>query len=470
VHFLTGIDEHGQKIMQTAEKQGKTPQELVDSIAPLFRELCSKLLISNDDFIRTSEERHKKVVRSILTQLWEKGDIYKAEYTGFYSVRQEQFVMEKEKENGQWPEIYGEVITLSESNYFFRLSQYQDWLIDYLRSHEFVFPLFRQKQVLEFLKEPINDLCISRPKERLSWGIPLPFDEDYVTYVWFDALINYISAVGYGEADFDQYWPANYNVIGKDILVPSHSVYWPIMLKALGVEPPMSLLVHGWWHIGGQKMSKSSGVVINPLDLVDQHGADALRYFLTREMNVGQDSDFTVEQFNSRYSADLANSLGNLVSRLLNMTSKNYAEGLPAASIEEGPELEVKELWQRTHTDVLRLFEGFQFHTALERTFLFITALNRYAEIRAPWKLAKSTDEKDRALLATSLAVMAEGLRLATILLVPVMPDVSNRIQGLLGQPEVTRWTDNLNWGSSLTGVKLGEKTILFPRPVSPES
>lgn len=465
VHFLTGIDEHGQKILQTALKQGKQPQQLVDEVAPLFKGLCAKLSISNDDFIRTTDQRHKQVVRDILQDLWDKGDIYKAEYTGFYSVRQEQFVLEKEKVDGRWPDIYGEVVTLAESNYFFRLNKYQDWLIDHLRKTDFVFPLFRQKQVLEFLKEPINDLCISRPKERLSWGIPLPFDEDYVTYVWFDALLNYISAVGYGTDRFQDYWPANFNVIGKDILVPSHSVYWPIMLKAIGVEPPQSLLVHGWWHLNGQKMSKSSGEVVNPLDLVDQFGPDALRYFLIREMNVGQDSDFSIELFMTRYNADLANSLGNLVSRLLNMTSKNFADGLPAASVSEAPESELHELWQTTRHEVLRLYEGFQFHTGLERTFHFITALNRYAEIRAPWKLAKSTAAHDQALLATSLATLAEGLRLATILLVPVMPGVSQRIQALLGEPEVTLWHDNLNWGERLTGRRLGEKTILFPRP-----
>jgi len=465
VHFLTGIDEHGQKVTQTAQKLGKTPEQLTSEMAPLFIDLCKRLLISNDDFIRTSESRHKDVVRSILITLWNNGDIYKDEYRGFYSVRQEQFVLEKEKVDGKWPEIHGEVVEIAETNYFFRLSKYQDWLIEYLRTHDFVFPLFRQKQVLEFLKEPVNDLCISRPKERLSWGIPLPFDEDYVTYVWFDALLNYISAVGYGTDAFTTYWPAEYNVIGKDILLPSHSVYWPIMLKALGVEPPKSLLVHGWWHLGGQKMSKSVGEVVRPLDLADQYGPDALRYFLIREMNVGQDSDFTLELFLARYNADLANNFGNLVSRLLNMAGRSFADGLPSASLEEEPEREVRQLWERTREDVLNFYAGFQFHQALERVFAFITAINRYAEIRAPWKLAKSEDPRDQQLFATSIATMAEGVRLATVFLAPVMPGIVERIRALLGQPALARWEGELDWSNRLDGVRPGEKTILFPRP-----
>ncbi|MCC5835597.1 MAG: methionine--tRNA ligase [Opitutales bacterium] len=466
VHFLTGLDEHGQKVEQTARAKGIEPAELTDGIAPLFIDLCKRLNISNDDFIRTTEKRHKDVVRKILQDLWAKGDIYRGEYKGYYSVRQEQFVLEKEKnEAGNWPEIYGEVTEISEVNYFFRLSKYQDWLIDYLNKNDFVVPLFRQKQVQEFLREPINDLCISRPKERLSWGIPLPFDEDYVTYVWFDALINYISAVGYGQEGFEDYWPAAFNVIGKDILVPSHSVYWPIMLHAMGIEPPKSLLVHGWWHLGGQKMSKTSGIQINPLDLIDQFGADSLRYFMIREMNVGQDSDFTMELFLGRYQADLGNNLGNLVNRLLNMANRHFPQGLPAPEVEEDPEITVHKQWEETRKAVLAGYDDFQFHSGLERTLLFVSVLNRYAEIRAPWKLAKSEDPKDREILRTSLATMAEGIRLATHFLQPVMPETAERIFGLLGQSNPELWEGQLDWSPRLTGTVLGEKTILFPRP-----
>jgi methionyl-tRNA synthetase len=466
VYFLTGLDEHGQKVTQTAKGKGMTPQELTESVAPLFRDLCARLAISNDDFIRTTEPRHKAVVSTILQTLYDKGEIYRGEYKGYYSVRQEQFVLEKERIDGKWPELYGEVIEITEVNYFFRLSKYQQWLIEYIESHpDFIFPRFRQRQVLEFLKEPINDLCISRPIERLSWGIPLPFDAGYVTYVWFDALLNYISAIGYGEERFNDYWPADFNVIGKDILVPAHAVYWPIMLKAIGVEPPKALMVHGWWHLSGQKLSKSSGLTVNPLDLVDQFGADALRYFLIREMNVGQDSDFTVELYMNRYRSDLANDLGNLVSRLLNMVEKQFDCMIPAPEVLETPEQDLLNEWNQFSGDVVALFDGFQFHTALERTFVFITSINRYAEIRAPWKLAKSEDPNDRARLKTSLAYMAEGLRLAVSVLTPVMPQTSEKILALLGQNPVTLWAPELKWDHRLTGVKCAEKQILFPRP-----
>ncbi len=466
VHFLTGLDEHGTKVQQSARKKGVEAQAFVDSVEPLFRNLCEKLLISNDDFIRTTQERHKTRVQECLQRLYDKGEIYLGEYKGYYSVRQEQFVTEKERlPDGSWPEVYGEISEISEPNYYFRLGKYQDWLRDFLQSNDFVFPKFRQKQVMEFLKEPINDLCISRPKERLEWGIELPFDKRYVTYVWFDALLNYATAVDLFGPGFGECWPCDWHVIGKDILVPAHSVYWPIMLKALDIPLPKGLLVHGWWHLSGQKMSKSAGITVDPIQLADQFGPDALRYFLTREMNVGQDSDFTPELFLARYNGDLANDLGNLVSRLLNMTGRSFPDGLPGATVDEEPEQAVQKLWAETQKAVLDLFAGFQFHAALERTFAFITALNRYAELRAPWKLAKSKDENDLAKYETSLATLAEGLRVATAALCPVMPGVANRIYGLLGLEEVGLWKDELDWGQRLRGNKLGQKTILFPKP-----
>jgi methionyl-tRNA synthetase len=470
VHFLTGVDEHGQKVTQTAQQLGKTPQALTDELAPMFVELCRRLNISNDDFIRTTESRHKAVVQAILQDLHDRGEIYRGPYKGYYSIRQEQFVLEKEREaDGGWPEIYGEVVEIEEENYFFRLSAYQDWLVQYLKENAFVVPAFRQKQVLEFLKEPVNDLCISRPKARLSWGIELPFDANYVTYVWFDALINYISGVGYGTQRFEEFWPVDYHVIGKDILVPSHSVYWPAMLKAIGVAPPKALLVHGWWHVGGQKMSKSTGMKIDPIEFADTYGADALRYFLTREMSVGQDSDFTLELFLGRYNADLANNLGNLVSRLLNMAGRSFPGGLPAASVAGEPETTLHALWERTREEVLQAYGQFQFHLAMEKTFTFITALNRYAEIRAPWKLAKSDAPDDQALLGTTLATLAEGLRLANAFLQPVMPEISDRISALLGRAPVRLWEGELEWSARLVGQALGEKAILFPRPAPVE-
>jgi methionyl-tRNA synthetase len=465
-HFLTGLDEHGQKVQQGAAAEGVEPQTRCDRIAEEFQSLCEKLLVSNDDYVRTTEARHQNVVREILQRLFDEGQIYKAEYSGYYSSRAEQFLQEKDKVEGKWPEIFGEVAEITESNYFFKLSQHQDWLIDHLKANEdFIFPKFRAKQVLEFLKEPLNDLCISRPVERLSWGIPLPFDDQFVTYVWFDALINYISAVGYGEDRFAEYWPADAHVIGKDILSPPHAVYWPIMLKAAGIELPRQLLVHGWWMTGGEKMSKSTGEVVDPLELAEKHGPDAFRYFVMREMTVGQDSEFTSELFLTRYNTELGNDLGNLVSRILNMTGR-YAEGIvPAATVDEEPEQELRRTWDETRDPVIEMFDGYQYNFGLEKTFAFVRAINRYVEVRAPWKLAKSEDADDAPRLATSLAVLAEALRLANALLAPVMPGINAKINELLGLPPTETWDEFLlGWGSTLEGNELGEKAILFPR------
>ncbi len=471
VYFLTGLDEHGQKVQQSARKAGVEPIEICDRLAGEFKSLCSDLRISNDDYIRTTESRHKAVVQTLLQRLHDKGDIYKAEYSGYYSVRQEQFVTEKEQVNGNWPEIFGEVIEVRESNYFFRLAKYQDWLVDSLKREEpRIFPNFRSRDVLEFLKEPLNDLCISRPKERLSWGIELPFDNDFVTYVWFDALVNYISAIGYGTDAFERHWPVDYHVIGKDILVPPHAVYWPIMLKACEIPLPKSLLVHGWWLKAGSKMSKSSGGAENPLDWIGLYGADAFRYFVIREMNVGQDSEFSSELFLRRYNDDLGNDLGNLVSRLLNMVHR-YRDGkLTTPTVTEEPEAVLQALWQETVSAVVDDYKGFQFHKGLERTFNFIRAINRYAEQRAPWKLAKDQSTDGQALLDTCLTHMAEALRLAVTLLLPIMPDTSERVQALLGGGFGDDWPAQLQWTHAVVGKEIGAKTILFPRPEVPSA
>jgi methionyl-tRNA synthetase len=466
VFFLTGVDEHGQKVQQSAKAKGVPPQQFCDEVSQEFRAMCAKLDISNTDFIRTTEERHKKVVRQLLQQLFDKGEIYKAEYKGFYSTRQEQFLQEKDRNpDGSWPEIFGEVTEITESNYFFKLAQYQSWLIEHLKKNEnFVFPRYRQKQVLEFLSEPLNDLCISRPRDRLEWGITLPFDENFVTYVWFDALVNYYTAV----VDKPEFWPADFHVIGKDILVPPHAVYWPIMLKACGIEPPKSLLAHGWWSINGAKMSKSTGNFVEPMAFADQYGVDALRYFMIREMSVGQDSDFSQAQFLARYNSELANNLGNLVNRTLNMTNRFGGGVIPAGETGDEVELELQRLWDKTRDEVLGLYEGFQFHIALERTFAFVTATNAYIEKRAPWKLGKSTEAKDQALLKTTLATISEALRLANALLPAVMPSTAQKINAVLGYEPGAIWKDELTWGTKLTGKKIAETAILFPRPEKP--
>jgi methionyl-tRNA synthetase len=463
VHFLTGTDEHGQKVQQSARKKGVSPAQFADEVSLEFKALWAKLAITNDDFIRTTEERHKRVVRQILQGLFDRGEIYKAEYRGFYSTRQEQFLQEKDRNpDGSWPEIFGEVAEIVEPNYFFKLRAHQAWLVEFLeKTPDFIFPRYRQKQVLEFLKEPLNDLCISRPKERLEWGIPLPFDENYVTYVWFDALVNYYSAV----ADRPGVWPAAWHVIGKDILVPPHAVYWPIMLHAAGLPLPRGLLVHGWWLLGGAKMSKSSGEVINPLDLVTEFGVDAFRFFMIRENNVGQDSEFSREQFLARYNGDLGNDLGNLVNRALNMVGRFAAGTVPAAGAAEEPERELADLWTKTRDDYISLCEGFQFHTALERLFGFIKAINAYIERRAPWKLAKSAEEADKERLRTALASMTEALRLAAAAIRPVMPGTSEQINGVLGHKAGASWREELVWGGRLAGNRTAATLVLFPRP-----
>ncbi len=468
-YFLTGLDEHGQKVQQNAQKLGISPQECCDEVAALFQEICRELQISNDDYIRTTQPRHIAVVQEILQKLFDAGEIYKADYKGFYSIRQEQFVLEKDKTpDGQWPEIFGEVIEITESNYFFRLAKYQNWLRRYLEEHpDFIFPAFRQKNVVEFLKEPISDLCISRPKERLSWGIELPFDKDFVTYVWFDALTNYYS----GSLE-KGCWPADIHVIGKDILVPPHAVYWPIMLHACGLPLPKKIVAHGWWLSAGRKVSKSNSAgeedapkEKTAIELMRELGADAFRYFVMREMNVGQDSEYSESLYMTRYKSDLGNDLGNMVNRVLNMTGNYCGHVSPAASIDEFPEKNLRELWEKTARHYQALAADFQFHTALEVMWEFVHELNRYANERAPWKLAKSSDPADRAKLETSLAVMAEGLRLVAVAVTPVMPGIAAKIQTLFGLVPAEKFDGAQTWSSVLVGKTFGEKAILFPRP-----
>ncbi|MEO0040436.1 MAG: hypothetical protein RIS38_1384 [Verrucomicrobiota bacterium] len=464
VHFLTGLDEHGQKVQQTALKRGIEPQALVDEIAGVFRGMLGDLAISNDDYIRTTEPRHKKVVQQFLQQLFDQGLIYKGQKTDWYSTRQEQFLTDKDRsEDGTWPEIYGEVTQTTEENYYFKLSQFQPWLVEHLKSHpDFITPQFRQNQVLEFLKEPMNDLCISRPKSRLTWGIELPFDPAFVTYVWFDALTNYYSAV----ADRGL-WPADLHVIGKDILSPPHAVYWPCMLKALGIEPPRRLLVHGWWTVNNQKASKSSGNASGTLGFVSTHGADAFRYYLCREMVVGQDADFSTLTFENRYKADLGNNLGNLVNRLLNMVGRNYAGLIPAPAADEDLERNLRALWTEHAARYEADFAQYQLSHALEALWVFISAMNAYIEARAPWKLAKSVDPADRARLDSCLAHVAEGLRLVGTLFLSVMPATSAKLLTNIGRPVPTSFAGELAWSSVCTGSTVAEKCILFP-PIDP--
>ena len=464
-HFVTGLDEHGQKVQQGAEKEGIEPQERCDRVAKEFTDMLKELNISNDDYIRTTETRHKKVVSSLLQDLYDRGEIYMSEYRGFYSTRAEQFLQEKDKVDGDWPEIFGEVTEITEKNYFFKLGKYQDWLLEFLQENpNFILPSHRQNQVIEFLSEPLNDLCISRPKERLSWGIPLPFDQEYVTYVWFDALVNYVSAADFGEKTFSSIWPADLHVIGKDILAPPHAVYWPIMLKACNIELPKQILAHGWWTSSGAKMSKSTGETISPLDLVKLYGSDIFRFFVMREMRVGQDAEFSLDRFESRYRADLGNDLGNLVSRLLHMCTNYFDSIVPPSHVLDTPEQELIEKWEQTRKITLTFFEEFQFSQGLEQISGFIRAINKYADERVPWKLAKSTEEGDLKNLQTCISTMVEALRLANSLLVAVMPEIHEKINDRLGLSATENWDLDLDWDCRLSGRKLKEKIILFPR------
>ena len=312
--FLTGLDEHGQKVQQAAERRNVEPMKHCDEMAPRFIELWEKLHISYDDFIRTTETRHKKVVQKILQDVYNSGDIYENEYEGLYSVSEERFITEKEAESGAFRDIK----ELKEKNYFFRMGKYQEALINHIKTNpKFIQPEHRKNEVLGFLKQPLNDLCVSRPKSRLNWGIELPFDSDYVTYVWFDALINYITAPGFMSDDdsFEKWWPASYHLIGKDILT-THAVYWPTMLMSANIELPKSIFAHGWWLMAESKISKSVGNVVDPISLINDYGVDPVRYYLMREMVLGQDANFTIESFIKRYNSDLANDFGNLLSRV----------------------------------------------------------------------------------------------------------------------------------------------------------
>lgn len=459
VYFMTGLDEHGQKVEQTARKNNLSPQSLCDSIAQRFRQMCSDLNINYDYYIRTTDGYHKKFVQQCLQKLFDTGEIYKAEYSGLYSVSAERFVQLKDQVDGQWPADYGQVIEITETNYFFNLKKYQQWLIDYINEHpDFIYPKFRAKQVLEFLREPINDLCISRPKDRLSWGIELPFDHEYVTYVWFDALLNYISGTLVG--NHQNFWPADLHVIGKDILVPAHSVYWPIMLKALEFPLPHKLLTHGWWLCSGEKMSKSLGNVVNPMQYAHEYGTDAFRYYLIREMSVGQDCDFNHDRFVIRYTTDLGNDLGNLLSRTVNMIQR-YCDGIiPQVDNMDDP---LVELWTRTKNYALASYNDFTFNNALEHIFMFISAVNKFIEQHAPWTLAKSTDPNDRSKLQNILGITAESLRLSALILAPVLPYSAEKILSTLGDTHTISW-NALEFGNSLSGNKVGDNVILFPR------
>ena len=453
VFFLTGLDEHGQKVQQAAEKHGVDPQKHCNEMAPRFLKLWENLHIQNDDFIRTTEKRHVDVVQHILQKVYDKGDIYEDEYEGLYSVSEERFITKKEADSGEFRDIK----ELKEKNYFFKMSNYQQALIDHIKNNsDFIQPKHRKNEVLGFLKQPLEDLCISRPKSRLGWGIELPFDSDYVTYVWFDALINYITAPGYNvnEENFNKYWPANYHLIGKDILT-THSVYWPTMLMSANIPLPQAIFAHGWWLIGESKMSKSLGNVVDPLGLIEEYGVDPVRYYLMREMVLGQDASFTIESFIKRYNSDLANDFGNLLSRISNLLKKFFDSRIPQDEDDSAEGLDVKSKAVETVAIVREKIEVMRVNEAIEIILQFVRSINKYIETKAPWKLAKEEPKIAGKVLFTA----AEALRVSAILLSPIMPNRTQTVLETLGATE-----SGLDWGGLTSGIEVKLHDPLFPR------
>jgi methionyl-tRNA synthetase len=463
VHFLTGTDEHGDNIAQAAARAGVTPQAFADEIAAAFRDTWRRLGITNDDFIRTTEARHRAVVQAILQKLWDAGEIYFGEYGGNYCFGCERFYTDKEIVDGKCPDHQRPLTYIKEQNYFFRMSKYQDWLVRHLEEHpEFIQPERYRNEVLGFLREPLQDLSISRPTARLTWGIPLPFDERYVTYVWFDALINYVSALGYPDGPlYGDFWAAGHgeHLIGKDILKP-HGVYWPTMLRAAGLPLYRRLNVHGYWSLGGSKMSKSVGNVVEAFQLTDKYGHDAFRYFLLREMTFGLDASFSEEALVGRLNADLANDLGNLVSRATTMIV-NFGGGVvPAPGGPTEEEVSVRETLTRIRGEVDAAMEDFAFQRALASIWEFIGRVNRYVDTTQPWTLARQPDQAER--LRTVLYTLGESLRCLGILLDPFVPEAAARVRAAVGAG-APRLAD-LDWGRLAAGTPVGKTAGLFPR------
>lgn len=466
VFFLTGTDEHGQKVQQAAESLKVKPQKHVDNLHQRFKELWAKLNISNSDFIRTTEERHKVMVRRILQSLFDKGEIYRGSYEGWYCTPCERFWTEKDLQEGNCPECRRKVENIKERNYFFRMGKHQDWLVEKIKSDpHFILPVSRRNEVLGFLEKPLEDLCISRPKSRLPWGIPLPFDEEYVTYVWFDALINYISVHGsLEEIKNCGYWPVDHNMAGKDILT-THAVYWPTMLKAIGLEPPKNIFAHGWWTVNGQKMSKSLHNVVEPNQLADQFGVDVIRYFLLREVPFGLDGDFSHKALIRRLNSDLANNLGNLLNRTVNMMEKYFEGNIPTPSVNGEEDIPLQNKAREVADAVRKLYGELSFNNILRKIWELVDTTNQYIDKTGPWNLAKTDEGKER--LKTVMYNTAESLRVLGVLLFPFMPESCESLMLQLGTQKTIEeqgMASLENWGHLPAGAPTQKAGQLFPR------
>ena len=458
--FLTGTDEHGDKVVKAAQKEKMTTKEYVDYISGLFQNLWPDLNVDYSKFIRTTDPSHMKTVSVILQKIYDSGDIYFSEYEGLYCFGCERFYTERELVDGVCPDHGTKPEIIKESNYFFKMSDYQDWLIDHIKNNpSFIRPERYRNEVLSFLKDPLEDLCISRPKSRLTWGISLPFDDNYVTYVWFDALINYISALGYPDGkNFEMYWPKAQHIVAKDILKP-HGIYWPIMLKAAGIPVYQHLNVHGYWNVDNSKMSKSIGNVVDPLKLKDIYGIEAFRYFLMREMTFGLDADFNEAALIQRINSDLANDLGNLVSRSLTMAQKYFEGVVPDVSDIEN-DFSIKKAAMQTIENYDACMKDFAFNKALSFVWDFISHMNRYIDSSAPWELAKNSDKSD--ILKGVIYNLLEGLRILGGLIYPIMPQSSEKMLSLLKESPGN--FNALSWGQLKAGTKLEKTITLFPR------
>ncbi len=456
VFFLTGLDEHGQKVQQAAQAEKKNPQDYCDALAVDWQNFAKKLELTNDDFVRTTQPRHKEFVQATLTKLNEAGHFYQASYTGYYSAKEETFLTEKDRlPDGKFDPSYGEVVELKEDNYYFKLGAQQQWLIDYIEANpDFISPSYRRNEVLGFLKNnTLEDLCISRPLARLNWGIPLPFDQEFVTYVWFDALVNYTS-IAHAHPELGL-WPADIHIIGKDI-VKFHAVYWPIMLKAMGLPLPKQILVHGFWQKDGARISKSTGNVVDPVAIINEWGVDAFRFYVLRELDIGPDGNWTEAGFRSRYQAELGNGLGNLVNRSLSML-KRYRNGVvPARSNELAADA------AKAADETRALFQQSQLQSALQSIWGLVNRANKYVDETAPFKLAKDPAQAQR--LDEVLYNLAESCRVLAVLLNPFLPGTSAKIYAQLGLTGLPDKLAEATWGGLPAGHTIGEPAPLFPR------